>query len=690
MANSTNKISTTPKDELHQLLRRDHDPGNDTINSDGFVYPPLLTSKTSIRLLELLRQPSRDRDIHCRLTSVDLYGSPTYRALSYTWDCPVPEDDDSSGIENWSSPTQDIICNDQPFPVRQNLYDALQQLMGKKMEGVYWIDSLCINQQDLMERGTQVAMMGDIFASADEVICWLGRADAHTKNVVELHRRLPPLIRDRGPEEVRRLKPTDIDTLVLSSKSSGSSNVLDAYISTERLFKSYIIFCRRRWFWRLWIAQEVGLAKQLSFLCGGETLAWEDLRAVARHAQHAIRTSTRLIPKQRRAELLARDVPGHTIRRLGNIRDDQYTSRPRTGFWANTRWTDVQQQNALLLETLIDTASFDASDSRDKIYGIAGLVSSRLPSINSGRIHVDYQMLASNLFTEVASALINGLPLLSVLGGVTPESSACKNVLPSWVPDFSSQKFGTHRIAKKSHCAGINPGEEVLRQRVGLRLMLSGHMLDVVSTPHKVTRTVREDILSLNNGYARSVMQPNILASYYRTATKSDKTGNIRSLSEYDKSIFRSYLLERLRRTVNKVPHDQLQEMISSLEKLRDAGYDLELPSRQDIVSWSTPDLFERLGRAYTMEIRRRADGFRRYISFLHFAASGLLVGTHVECQADDQVWIIRGAQAPIVLRPVPNSTDFTLVGEAYVDGVMFGEALKADDCPEPVKVTIV
>lgn len=68
----------------------------------------------------------------------------------------------------------------------------------------------------------------------------------------------------------------------------------------------------------------------------------------------------------------------------------------------------------------------------------------------------------------------------------------------------------------------------------------------------------------------------------------------------------------------------------------------------------------------------------------------GLLVGSKMTLRAGDQIWIIRDAQAPIVLKPTPDSATFTLVGEAYVDGAMFGEALEAEDCPEPVRVTIV
>lgn len=49
--------------------------------------------------------------------------------------------------------------------------DALQEVVRKELTGWYWIDSICINQSDMAEREAQAMIMGDIFASAEEVVC---------------------------------------------------------------------------------------------------------------------------------------------------------------------------------------------------------------------------------------------------------------------------------------------------------------------------------------------------------------------------------------------------------------------------------------------------------------------------------------------------------------------------------------
>lgn len=40
-----------------------------------------------------------------------------------------------------------------------------------------WIDAICINQEDLGERSSQVSFMTNIYAAAARVVVWLGKDD---------------------------------------------------------------------------------------------------------------------------------------------------------------------------------------------------------------------------------------------------------------------------------------------------------------------------------------------------------------------------------------------------------------------------------------------------------------------------------------------------------------------------------
>lgn len=47
--------------------------------------------------------------------------------------------------------------------------------------------------------------------------------------------------------------------------------------------------------------------------------------------------------------------------------------------------------------------------------------------------------------------------------------------------------------------------------------------------------------------------------------------------------------------------------------------------------------------------------------------------------QVGDEVWLICDAKVPFVLRPLPNDTKYSLMGESYLHGFMHGEMLKTD-----------
>ncbi|KAF2135420.1 uncharacterized protein K452DRAFT_239417, partial [Aplosporella prunicola CBS 121167] len=64
--------------------------------------------------------------------------------------------------------------DNRPVKVRQNLLDALRALRPKLYRLVLWVDALCINQRNNMEKSKQVAKMGRIFQEAVRVTCWIG------------------------------------------------------------------------------------------------------------------------------------------------------------------------------------------------------------------------------------------------------------------------------------------------------------------------------------------------------------------------------------------------------------------------------------------------------------------------------------------------------------------------------------
>ncbi|KAH7633557.1 heterokaryon incompatibility protein-domain-containing protein [Sordaria sp. MPI-SDFR-AT-0083] len=198
------------------------------------LYSKLPESPSHIRLLQLLPSKNEDAAIHCRLfcTALDSKGTRPYEALSYVW-----------GSE--AKPCS-ISINGCDLPIRENLHAALLHLRDHSIERIIWIDAICINQDDLKERGHQVQSMAKIYAKASRVIVWLGKEAAGSDQALEEIRIAAE--RDQALEETR----------------------IAAELPTKRLDNKagILTLLQRPWFQRIWVLQEVAAARHILIKCG--------------------------------------------------------------------------------------------------------------------------------------------------------------------------------------------------------------------------------------------------------------------------------------------------------------------------------------------------------------------------------------------------------------------------------------
>lgn len=119
------------------------------------IYRPLTKAQREIRLVHLVPQSKNAANsetqtlIHCSLSHASLDGrsKPIYTALSYTWGDPTC--------------TKPIVIEGSVVHVTQTLETALRHLQHDSVP--LWIDAICIDQTNVVEKGEQVHMMREIY-----------------------------------------------------------------------------------------------------------------------------------------------------------------------------------------------------------------------------------------------------------------------------------------------------------------------------------------------------------------------------------------------------------------------------------------------------------------------------------------------------------------------------------------------
>lgn len=124
----------------------------------SFKYTKLKSELQKVQILSIMNG-CQSVEIECTFEHIYLVGGSNYKALSYTW----------GNLSN----TFYIKLNNQPFLVIANLAIALQYLQKETEIVEFWIDAICINQQDTDEKSMQVQQIKEIYKKAKKIIVWL-------------------------------------------------------------------------------------------------------------------------------------------------------------------------------------------------------------------------------------------------------------------------------------------------------------------------------------------------------------------------------------------------------------------------------------------------------------------------------------------------------------------------------------
>lgn len=242
-------------------------------NAELFKYQALHPPGRAIRLLKLLPGQFSD-DICISMLHREHYGEKLtpYECLSYTWGSSAQAEDRVYILNEL--PSNEHAGDSLRFmPVRHNLFIALQHLRLRNSARVLWVDALCIDQQNVTEKGREVARMGHIYSNAVQVIVWLGLEDEDTPLAQDMIKRLSAGVVLSQDHRTCLVIP-ESEAKLIELRSSESRFTLQHWTALRNILQ-------RPWFRRLWIRQEVQMASKVELRCGHREIDWEDMEKVS-------------------------------------------------------------------------------------------------------------------------------------------------------------------------------------------------------------------------------------------------------------------------------------------------------------------------------------------------------------------------------------------------------------------------
>lgn len=190
-----------------------------------------------------------------------------YEALSYTWG-PAGRDEPITIAPDHGQPQR----HDTFLLVRENLATALRNLRQPDKPRVLWIDQICINQPDTLERARQVSRMAEIYTSAWRVVVWLGTDEKQHDNDSGSDAAMDALVCLGSEVEVT----LDRCHLPTPGGQHPSWHVPSTPLPIDgRTLLAIGRWLSRPWFGRMWIVQEVFCANKRAVVqCGSRVARW--------------------------------------------------------------------------------------------------------------------------------------------------------------------------------------------------------------------------------------------------------------------------------------------------------------------------------------------------------------------------------------------------------------------------------
>ncbi|KAJ8058806.1 hypothetical protein OCU04_011794 [Sclerotinia nivalis] len=402
--------------------------------------------------------------------------------------------------------------------------------------------------------------------------------------------------------------------------------------SIQDQLMALISLFRRQYWWRIWVIQEVACAKEAIVFCGDESIPLMEL------------SNTCDILKREEHLLLAI-----------YLKSPSFVRTLTTGGPKGLQVSRYQAPDAVeppLFELLLSHKSKKSSDPKDKVYALIGISNSRK---SFGRF--DYSLSVRQVYTHTARHIIHDSRRLDII--CVDQKVSDGDELPSWVPNWTrlpqSQQptiIGLQHSEPQFMASGDSYANVQFLQD-GCVLRTSGVIIGRVQ---RTGVSFRRQLNSRdNNARGLKVLQEwwNIVA--FKKGHSLEEQGAFCRVISCGNWTFNDDAEYAIR----------MQAIATTLsEQLPKLGFPLSSIS----MTQETLDEKERsallISACWTMNRRR----------FL-ISNTGIIGLGPWDSSQDDLICILPGCRFPVILRKIDDH--YILMGEAYIDGFMYGEGIR-------------
>ncbi|KAF5968835.1 heterokaryon incompatibility protein [Fusarium bulbicola] len=561
-----------------------------------------------IRIIKLEPSPSESISeteipdlLVCNIEEYIRGDSPPYTALSYVWESP-------------DSPKRRISIGGKTIDISSTVQNAPRRLRFRKKPRWLWVDQLCINQTNEVEKSHQVHQMHHIYREADQVIVWLGNGDESSDLICRL-------MRDTG----RALRSNDLEAL----QKLYSGNAKEGSIDLEAAKAAFHGYCQRRYWQRLWIMQEFAVSRRIAIACG-DWIVKSDLIEQSMDASSTVQRRARKKPADG-LEILIRNLDYVYSTPLNTYVYSLFTRRWHYVYTPDgeSPWGQpLLQVVAVSLTLETDYNVVHATDPRDRIFALLNLTGDR----DHFDLFPDYSMTVEEVYRETACKILEQGPIDVLMYCQRPRKLA---TLPNWVPDWSMDVLHPNAQPAFPH-------------------------FDTATFEGIYVDKVQEIGATWDPNWLKPINQTAVKQWLKSTRRLCDSSPRIR-VGEERLDAARIGILDGTT-WFSTVPYQgwgsRCAEDVENLQRLEteEGEKDEDASSAEDSFYASA------LMRMHT----RRA-----FMTSTGFVGVGPL-----DMQPGDEVCILLGGKVTYLLR-AQGGESYTLVGEAYVHGIMHGELFK-------------